>query len=100
VRVMAHLLAAESAQSLQDRPARDAHLQQALNESAERGLAVTPETREGVQLRAARWAIDDRDAPAALLRLEELPHGAQRRTLALRLRLKAARQERRTLEAL
>ncbi|MBO9650004.1 MAG: heme biosynthesis protein HemY [Variovorax sp.] len=100
VRVMAHLLAAESAQSLQDKPARDAHLQQALNESAERGAMSTPETREGVQLRAARWALDDRDAPGALARLEELPHGAQRRTLALRIRLKAARQDRRTLEAL
>ena len=100
VRVMAHLLAAESAQSLQDRPARDAHLQQALNESADRSASATPETREGVQLRAARWALDERDAPAALARLEELPQGAQRRTLALRLRLKAARQDRRTLEAL
>ncbi|MDM0012619.1 heme biosynthesis HemY N-terminal domain-containing protein [Variovorax sp. J22P168] len=100
VRVMAHLLAAESAQALQDRPARDAHLQQALNESADRGALGTPETREGVQLRAARWALDDRDAPAALGRLEELPQGAQRRTLALRLRLKAARLDRRTLEAL
>ena len=99
VRVMAHLLAAESAQSLQDRPARDAHLQQALNESAE-WVSLPPEAREGVQLRAARWALDDRDAPAALARLEELPQGAQRRTLALRLRLKAARQDRRTLEAL
>ncbi|MGJ7508039.1 heme biosynthesis HemY N-terminal domain-containing protein [Variovorax sp. GT1P44] len=100
VRVMAHLLAAESAQSLQDRPARDSHLQHALNESAERGALSSPETREGVQLRAARWALDDSDAPAALARLEELPQGAQRRTLALRLRLKAARQDRRTLEAL
>lgn len=100
VRVVAHLLAAESAQSLQDRPARDAHLQQALNESADRGALVAPEIREGVQLRAARWALDDRDAPAALARLAELPQGAQRRTLALRLRLKAARQDRRTLEAL
>jgi HemY protein len=100
VRVIAHLLAAESAQALQDRPARDAHLQQALNESAERGPQLAPETREGVQLRAARWALDDRDAPAALARLGELPQGAQRRTLALRLRLKAARQDRRTLEAL
>ena len=34
IRVLSHLLAAESAQALQDRPARDAHLQQALNESA------------------------------------------------------------------
>ncbi len=100
VRVLSHLLAAESAQALQDRPARDAHLQQALNESAERGVLASPETREGVQLRAARWALDDRDAQAALARLEELPQGAQRRTLALRLRLKAARQDRRTLEAL
>jgi len=100
IRVLSHLLAAESAQALQDRAARDAHLQQALNESAERGVLASPETREGVQLRAARWALDDRDAPAALARLEELPQGAQRRTLALRLRLKAARQDRRTLEAL
>jgi HemY protein len=100
VRVLSHLLAAESAQALQDRAARDAHLQQALNESADRGVLASPETREGVQLRAARWALDDRDAPAALARLAELPQGAQRRTLALRLRLKAARQDRRTLEAL
>jgi HemY protein len=100
IRVLSHFLAAESAHALQDRAARDAHLQQALNESAERGTLASPETREGVQLRAARWALDDRDAPAALARLEELPQGAQRRTLSLRLRLKAARQDRRTLEAL
>lgn len=101
VRILAHLIAAESAQALQDRPARDAHLQHALNESAERGaMNVSMETREGVQLRAARWALDDRDAPAALARIEELPQGVQRRTLALRLRLKAARLDRRTLAAL
>ena len=99
LRVLSHLLAAESAQSLQDRPARDAHLQQALNESAERGV-LSPETREGVQLRAARWALEDRDPSAALARLEELPQGVQRRTLALRLHLKAARLDHRTLEAL
>lgn len=100
VRVLAHLLAAESAQALQDRPARDAHLHEALKESADRNASPAPETREGVQLRAARWALEDRDAPAALARLEELPQGAQRRTLALRLRLKAARLDRRTLEAI
>ncbi|MEJ8820824.1 heme biosynthesis HemY N-terminal domain-containing protein [Variovorax humicola] len=100
IRVLSHLLAAESAQSLQDRPARDAHLQQALNESAERGTPAALETREGVQLRAARWALEDRDASGALARLEELPVGAQRRTFALRLRLKAAHQDHRTLEAL
>jgi HemY protein len=100
IRVLSHLLAAESAHALQDRAARDAHLQQALNESTDRAVLASPETREGVQLRAARWALDDRDAPAALARLEELPQGAQRRTLALRLRLKAARQDGRTQEAL
>lgn len=100
VRMLAHLLAAESAQSLQDRAARDAHLQQALNDGSERSAGASPETREGVQLRAARWALEDRDAPVALARLEELPQGAQRRTLALRIRLKAARQDGRTLEAL
>ena len=82
------------------RAVRDAHLQLALGDSAERGASAHPELREGLQLRAAHWALQDRDAPAALARLAELPHGAQRRTLALRLRLKAARLDRRTLEAL
>ena len=100
VRVLSHLLAAESAQALQDRPARDAHLQQALNESVDRNVLASPETREGVQLRAARWALEDHDPAGALTRLEELPQGVQRRTLALRIRLKAARQDGRTLEAL
>ena len=100
IRMLSHLLAAESAQSLQDKAARDAHLQLALNESNDRTTLIAPETREGVQLRAARWALEDRDAPAALARLAELPLGAQRRTLALRLRLNAARQDRRTVEAL
>jgi HemY protein len=99
VRVIAHLLAAEGAQALQDRPARDLHLQQALDEGEPRG-GLGAETREGVQLRSARWALEDGDAAAALARLGELPQGAQRRTLALRLRLKAARQDHRTVEAL
>lgn len=99
VRMLSHLLAAESAQALQDQAARDAHLQQALNESTGSG-APGPETREGLQLRSAHWALEDQDASAALARLEELPQGVQRRTLALRLHLKAARQDRRTLEAL
>ncbi|MDB5879645.1 MAG: heme biosynthesis protein HemY, partial [Variovorax sp.] len=99
IRMLSHLLAAESAQALQDHAARDAHLQQALNESAG-SSAPGPETREGVQLRSAHWALEDQDASAALARLEELPQGVQRRTLALRLHLKAARQDRRTLEAL
>ncbi|MBP6893712.1 MAG: heme biosynthesis protein HemY [Pseudacidovorax sp.] len=99
VRVLAHLMAAESAQALQDRAARDAHLQHALNEGRDRG-GMSAETRDGVQLRSARWALEDRNAVAALDRLAELPQGVQRRTLALRLRLKATRLSGRTQDAL
>lgn len=97
VRALAHLLAAESAQSLQDRAGRDDSLRQALEHTSQRD---GQETREGAQLRAARWALDDREPQAALNWLEELPQGAGRRTLALRIRLKAARQVRQTLLAL
>ncbi|WP_332777477.1 heme biosynthesis protein HemY [Polaromonas sp.] len=97
LRSLAHLLAAQSAQSLQNRPLRDEHLQQALESSAHRNAL---EMREGVQLRAARWALEDRDADAALDWLRQLPQGAARRTLALRTRLKATRQNRQTAQAL
>jgi len=100
VRALAHLLAAESAQALQDRRARDEHLHLALDAGAVRSASPNPEAREGIQLSAARWALEDHDAPAALDWLEKLPQGAQRRTLALRLRLKANRLDRRTLQAL
>jgi HemY protein len=100
IRSIAHLLAAEGAQALQDRTARDMHLQQALGQGEWRSGAPGSELREGVQLRSARWALEEGDAAAALTRLEELPQGAQRRTLSLRLRLKAARQDRRTAVAL
>ena len=98
LQAVSHLLAAEAAHALQDRAARDQHRQAALGKAGE-GVVV-PETREGVQLRAARWALDDRDAAAALQVLDELGQGAARRTLALRMRLKAARMDRRTVAAL
>ncbi|MCB1989758.1 MAG: heme biosynthesis protein HemY, partial [Burkholderiaceae bacterium] len=47
-----------------------------------------------------RWSLDDRDADAALERLASLPQGAARRTLALRIKLKAARLSGHTQEAL
>lgn len=56
--------------------------------------------REGAQMRAARWALDDRDAADALRRLAELPQGAARRTIALRIRLKASRLAGQTSTAL
>lgn len=94
---LAHLLAAESAQALQDKTARSVHLDQALEQAShQEALGI----REGVQLRAARWALEDRDASAALQWLDELPHGAARRTIAMRLRLKASRMARQTRPAL
>ncbi|MES3002450.1 MAG: heme biosynthesis HemY N-terminal domain-containing protein [Pseudomonadota bacterium] len=97
VRTLAHVLAAESAQSLQDRPARDDHLRQALEQASARDAQ---ETHEGALMRAARWSLDDHDPAAAINWLKGLPQGAARRTLALRMRLKAARLSRSTGEAL
>jgi HemY protein len=97
LRTLAHVLAAESAQSLQDRAAREEHLKQALEEGTSRDAQ---ETREGALMRAARWSLDDRDPEGAIGWLKELPQGAARRTLALRTRLKAARLARQTAEAL
>ena len=97
LRALAHLLAAESAQALQDKAARELHFRHSLEQVARRD---GQEAREGLQLRAARWALEDRDAPAALVWLDELPQGAARRTIALRLRLKAARMGRQTRLAL
>ena len=94
---LAHLLVAESAQSLQNVALRDQHLQMALQSSAPRHAQ---EVREGVYLRAARWALDDKDAARALDALTQLPQGAGRRTLALRLKLRANRQAGQTREAL
>ena len=97
LRTIAHLLAAEAAHSLQDRAGRERHYRAALDHAG-RGLA--PEAGEGVRLRAARWALDDHDAPLALQMLDDLGQGPGRRTLALRMRLKAARMAGRTIMAL
>lgn len=100
LRAVAHLVAAESAQALQDRASRDEHLQQALDQTQGRLGVAAQEIREGIQLRAARWALDDRDVQASLGWLEALPVGVQRRTVALRIRLKASRLARQTAVAL
>ena len=97
LRALAHLVVAESAQALQNRPLRDEHLRLALEQSDQR---LGAQTREGIELRAARWALEDRDPLLALERLAQLPLGVGRRTLALRLRLKAARLAQRTPDAL
>ena len=97
LRTLAHLLAAESAQALQDRAAREEHLKQALEQTSSR---EAHETREGALMRAARWSLDDREPDAAMAWLKGLPQGAARRTVALRMKLKAARLTGRTAEAL
>ena len=88
LRVMSSLLAAESSQALQDKAARDSHLQHALAQTASLGAVGV---REGLLLRAVRWALEDRDAVAAQEWFDQLPSGVARRTVALRLRLKLAR---------
>ena len=95
LRALVHLLAAESAHALKDQGARDEHVRLALEQARDE-----QEVHEGLQLRAARWAFDDRDVQLALQRLEALPQGVARRTLALRLRFKVARLARHTLVAL
>jgi len=97
LRVLAHLLAAESAQALQDKSGRESHFQQALAQAA---LHDASGTREGVMLRALRWSLEDRDPVAALDWLEQLPTGVARRTVGLRLRLKVARLAGKTTLAL
>ena len=97
LRALAHLVAAESSQGLQDRSKRNEHLQQALALAPRRDVL---EMLEGVQLRAAQWALQDRDPAAASQALDQLSQGAGRRTAALRLRLKAARMDRQTRLAL
>lgn len=97
LQLLAHLLVAESAQSLQNRGARDEHLQAALHPRLAR---QAPVAHEGALLRAVHWAVEERDADLARSRLAELPQGAARRTQALRLKLRAARLGGATAEAL
>ena len=97
LQVLAHLLLAESAQSLQNRERRDENLQAALNPALAKGAS---DASEGALLRAVRWAVEDRDVDAARSRLAELPQGAGRRIQALRLKLRVARLGGATEEAL
>jgi len=97
LQAMLHLLAAESAHALQDRPIRDEHFQQASD------VLHSPDganAQEGIFLRAARWALDDHDAGSAMQWLDRLPQGAARRTVALRLRFRVARMQGETALAL
>lgn len=91
LRSVAHMLAAEASHALQDKSERQRHLNLALQQPAPGHANMRQSLVEGSMLRAARWSLDDRDAAESLLWLDRLPQGVARRTLAMRLRLKAAR---------
>jgi HemY protein len=97
LQLLAHLLVAEAAQSLQNRNTRDEHLQAALHPKLAK---ESTEAREGALMRAVRWAVEDRDLQAARSHLNELPQGASRRIQTLRLKLRVARLGGATAEAL
>lgn len=100
IRTLAHLIAAESSHALQDPAQRTTYLTQALQDNPATGNQQQQELREATQMRAARWAVDDREPALALEQLDALPQGAARRTLALRIKLKASRLGQHTQEAL
>ena len=93
VRHLAHLVVAECAHALQDRSLRDQHAQLALQVASQmtKGSATASAALDAVHLNAARWSLIDREPTNAMLWLAKLPLGSVRRTVALRLRLKAAR---------
>jgi len=98
---LAQILAAGSLHKLQDKPRRDAMLDQALGADAPGAApALAGHGDDAARLLAAEWALDDRDPARALAMLDALPAGAGRRTQALRLRLQASRLARQPLEAL
>ena len=100
MRSLLHLLAAESAHALRDQAARDAHFQQALDHAPGTRMEQRLELLDAAYLNATRWALHDRDSQQAQQFLSQLPLGASRRTVALRLRLKADRLGQQHLPAL
>jgi HemY protein len=98
LRALAHWQLAESAHALQDMALRDQHAEQVLAAAA--STAQAADVVEGLQLRQVRWALDEREAPQALAQLQALPSALTRRSLALRLKLKAARLAQQPLVAL
>lgn len=91
LRALAHIMAAEACHALQDKEQRQHHLAQAVWQ-VQQGQSTQRQTLiEGLQLRAASWLLDDRDAQGSLARLKDLPVAAGRRMVAMRMHLKAAR---------
>ena len=100
LRAVAHAVAAESAHALQDKTLREQHQQQAQQEAQQASGAERQALTEGLALRSARWLLDDRDATGSLEQLAQLPGAVARRTVAMRIQLKAARLAGQTARAL
>lgn len=100
MRSVLHMLAAESAHVLRDEKARDEHLQQLFQPHPDLTVTLRSEVQDAARLSAARWSLHDRDERSAHQFLSQLPLGTARRTLALRLRLKADRMGQMHLPAL
>ena len=100
MRSVLHLLAAESAHVLHDDKARDDHVQQVMVPHPGLSTTLRHEVQDAARLNAVRWALHDRDERSAHQFLSQLPQGTARRTLALRLRLKADRMGQMHLPAL
>ncbi|MEK8032552.1 heme biosynthesis HemY N-terminal domain-containing protein [Ideonella sp. DXS29W] len=96
--VLAEMIAASGLHRMQDKRGRDEHVNRAL--ALVRGRLGSSTAFDGLQLISAEWALEDRDAERGLALLAELPPGVARRTQALRLKLQAARLQRRPLDAL
>lgn len=91
MQILAHLIAAESAHALRDREMRTTHFDAAMALGQGPSTRALEEPMEAAHLGAARWALSDREPAQALQWLDGIKQGTARRTLTLRLRLKATR---------
>jgi HemY protein len=96
--VLAEMIAASGLHRLQDKRGRDERVNAAMG--LVRGRIGAGTAFDGLQMLSAEWALEDRDTERGLALLAELPPGVARRTHALRLKLQAARQQRRPMDAL
>jgi HemY protein len=92
LQALLHLICAQAAHALNNTEVRESQLQLFLQEGRVlQEQFSNSETLEAAQLLAARWSLDDHDPSAALGWLDQMGAGVARRTMALRMRLKASR---------
>ena len=100
MQALAHTLLAESAYALREPQERDAQLAQGLAVDRDSGSThLLTETQHGLHLRAAHWALVERDPARAARHIHDMGRGARRRTAALRILAQAAEMGGRPLEA-